>query len=154
MAEKVYNAWGTAVRLSWSVPRATRCYLVDHALCPDVSSARVDILAKFVGFFRSLRESSSPEVAFMAYLVGRDLRTTTGRNLRLIAEETMLDPWTVSPYLVKKALLGKATEIPEGDSWRIPYLRLLLEQRQSAHYGGYEEEETRLNELINALCIN
>ena len=154
MAEKVYNAWGTAVRLSWSVPRATRSYLVDHVLSPDVSSARVDILAKFVGFFRSLRESSTPEVAFMAYLVGRDLRTTTGRNLRLIAEETMLDPWTVSPYLVKKALLGKATEIPEGDSWRIPYLRLLLEQRQSAHYGGYEEEETRLNELINALCIN
>ena len=145
MAEKVYSAWGTAGCLSWSVPRATRSYLVDHVLCPDVSSARVDILAKFVGFFRSLRESSSPEVAFMAYLVGRDLRTT---NLRLIAEETMLDPWTVSPYLVKKILLEKATEIPEGDSWRIPYLRLLLEQRQSAHYRGYEKEETRLSELI------
>ena len=85
-------------------------------------------LAKFVGFFRSLRESLSPEVVFMAYLVGRDLRTTTGRNLRLIAEETMLDPWTVSQYLVKKVLLKKATEIPEGDSWMIPYRSLLLKQ--------------------------
>ena len=59
----------------------------------------------------------------MAYLVGRDLRTTTGRNLRLIA-----DPWTVSQYLVKKVLLEKATEIPEGDSWMIPYRSLLLKQ--------------------------
>ena len=90
----------------------------------------------------------------MAYFVGRDLRTTTGRNLRLIAEESGLNPWISSSSQVKKALSEQVSDIPEEDTWRIPYLELLLEQRQVAHYGGYEDEESRLSELINSLCIN
>ena len=45
-------------------------------------------------------------------------------------------------------------DVPAGDYWRPGYLALLLEQRQEAHYGGYQEEEDRLNELIESLCIN
>ena len=55
---------------------------------------------------------------------------------------------------VKKVLSGKKAEIPENDAWRISYLGLLLDQRQAAHYGGFEEELKRLSEMINSLCIN
>ena len=154
MANQVYNAWGTATRLSWGVPRATRSYLVDNVLCPELTSVKDDILAKYSGFFKGLRLSSSPEVSFMAYQVGRDLRTTTGRNLRFISEESGLDPWTASAAMVKKALSEKVSAVPEGDAWRLPYLGLLLEQRQFAHYAGHGEEETRLSNLINSLSIN
>ena len=104
MSEQVYNAWGIGIRLAWDVPRATRSYLVDHVLSPGVSSVRVDILSKFVGFFRALLSSTSPEVSFMAYLVGRDQRTTNGRNLRLIRDASGLDPWFNSARDVKKVL--------------------------------------------------
>ena len=80
MANQVYNSWGTAVRLTWSVPRATRSYLVEQVLSPGLTSVRTDILAKYVGFFRNLRISPSHEVSFMAQLVSRDLRSVTGRN--------------------------------------------------------------------------
>ena len=90
----------------------------------------------------------------MAYQVGRDLRTTTGRNLRFILDETGLNSWIISSREVKKVLSGKKTEISEFDAWRIPYLGLLLDRRQAAHYGGYEEEENKLSEMINSLCIN
>ena len=107
MAQQVYNSWGTAVKLAWSVPRATRSYMVEHVLCPDLTSVRVDILSKYVGFFRSLRTSPSSEVSFMAHMVGRDLRTVTGRNLRLVQDESGLCPWQDSSGRVKKVLTSK-----------------------------------------------
>ena len=54
MANQVYNAWGTATRLTWGVPRATRSYLVDNVLCPELTSVKDDNLAKYVGFSKSL----------------------------------------------------------------------------------------------------
>ena len=90
----------------------------------------------------------------MAHQVERDLRTTTGENLRTIFEESGIDPWAVSAASVKKELSEKVTAIPDGDEWRLPYMGLLLEQRQALHYGGHSEEENRLSELVNSLCIN
>jgi hypothetical protein len=43
---------------------------------------------------------------------------------------------------------------PIVDEWRVSYLTLLLEQRQTAHYGGMEEEDERLTSLIESMCIN
>ena len=88
MATQVYNSWWTGVRLAWEVPRATRGYLVQHVLCGGLTSAKVDILSRYVGFFRGLRHSPSPEVSVMACLVGKDLRTVTGRNMHLIRRES------------------------------------------------------------------
>ena len=156
MATQVYNSWWTGVRLAWDVPRATRGYLVQHVLCGGLTSAKVDILSRFVGFFRGLRHSPCPEVSVMAYHVGRDLRTVTGRNLHLIRRESGLDPWEETPAAIKKVLAEKEENLatPIVDEWRVPYLTLLLEQRQTAHYGGMEEEEERLTGLIESLCIN
>ena len=43
----MYNSWTTAVKLTWNVPRATRTYLVQKVLAAVLSSARVDILARY-----------------------------------------------------------------------------------------------------------
>ena len=75
-----------------------------NVLCPDMTSAKVDILAKYSNFFRGLRSSPSTEVAFMANLMGRDLRSVTGRKLRMLRDETGLDPWTASAASLKKEL--------------------------------------------------
>ena len=154
MANQVYNSWGTAVRLTWSVARATRRYLVEQVLSPGLTSVRTDILAKYVGFFRNLRISPSHEVSFMAHLVGRDLRSVTWRNLRMVEDETGLSPWLQTAAKVKQALASVKEDVPAGDHWRPSYLALLPEQRQEAHYGGYQEEEDRIKGLIESLCIN
>ena len=154
MANQVYNSWGTAVRLTWSVPRATRSYLVEQVLSPDITSVRTDILAKYVGFFQSLKVSPSYEVSFMAHLISRDLRSVTGRNLKMVEDETGLSPWRQTPAKFKKALASVKEDVPATDHWRPGYLGLLLEQRQEAHYGGHQEEEDRINGLIESLCIN
>ena len=136
-AGQVFNAWTTAVKLAWGVPRATRSYLVQQVLVPGVSSARADILARYGGFYRGLRKSPSCEVAVMANLAGRDIRSTTGRNLAYLQECSGLDPWVFGSARLKEEILkNEAVEVPPLDEWRISYLRNLLEQRQMLHCMG------------------
>ena len=154
-AGQVFNAWTTAVKLAWGVPRATRSYLVQQVLTPGVSSARADILARFAGFFRALRKSPSSEVSVMANLVGRDLRSTTGRNLAYLQDCSGLDPWVFGSDRLKVEVTKKeAVDVPAVDEWRIPYLRKLLEQKQMLHYMGDKESEVSVTKLIDSLCIN
>ena len=154
-ASQVFNSWTTGVRLTWGVPRATRSYLVQKVLDSGLTSARVDILARFAGFFQSLRKSPSYEVAVMAGLAGRDIRTTTGKNLKLLEELSGLDPWVFGSGRMKQELVKAETvEVPEQDLWRVDYLARLLEERQVLHYGGDREGEERVAALIDSLCVN
>ena len=112
------------------------------------------ILAKYIGFFQSLRLSPSHDVSFMANLISRDLCSVTGRNLRMVEDETGLSPWVQTPARFKETLASVKEDVPAADHWRLGYLALLLEQRQEAHYGGYQEEEERIDGLIESLCLN
>ena len=154
-AGQVFNSWTTAIKLAWGVPRGTRTYLVQQVLAPGITSAKVDILARFGGFFRSLRKSPSHEVAVMANLVGRDLRSTTGKNLALLRDSSGLDPWVFGSARLKEELDKNLTaDIPPQDQWRVRYLGRLLEQRQVKHYMGDKEGALQTQGLIDSLCVN
>jgi hypothetical protein len=154
-ARQVFNSWKTAVKLAWEVPRGTRTYLVQRVLSSGVMSARCDILARYGNFYRSLRKSPSYEVSVMANLAGRDLRSSTGRNLKLLEEYTGINPWVFGSARLKEELLKwEMVETPDQDRWRVEYLFKLLGQRQVSHYNGDEDEEKRIAVLIDSLCVN
>ena len=141
--------------LAWGVPRATHTYLVQQCLAPGATSARAEVLARFAGFYNGLRNSPSPEVRTVALLCGRDLRTTTGSNIRVVEEASGLSVWTSTTAQVRRAVRQKETvTVPPGDYWRLPYLRRLLEQRLQYHYRGDKEQESRVQSLIDSLCVN
>ena len=153
-AGQVFSSWNTGIRLVWDVPRATRTYLVQQLLNCGVTSARVDILARYGGFLRSLRMSPCQEVRVMANLATRDVRSVTGSNARLLENTSGLNPWEFGSSRLKEELQKKETvDVPELDSWRVRYLASLLEQRQVVHYNVDEEELERLSDLIESLCI-
>ena len=154
-AAQIYNAWSTAVKLSWHVPRATRTYLVQKVLSSGITSAKVDILARYANFFRGLRKSPSPEVAVMANIAGRDIRSTTGRNMKLLEEASGMDPWIFDSSRLKVELAIRETvEVPEQDRWRVKYLDKLMKEKQENHYMGEVEQVKKLSDLIDSLCIN
>ena len=152
LAEQVYCAWNTCIKLAWHVPRGTHTYFVDRLLSCDISHIKTDMLAKYVNFFSSLRKSPSMEVSVLANIVARDIRTTTGSNLALIREVTVLDPWSCSSGQVRKVLGEVESEVPAQDQWRIAYLEKLLAQRGEWHY--QLKDTTELTELIDSLCVN
>ena len=134
-AIQVYNSWNTAVKLAWDCPRQTKTFLVQQVLSCGISSARTDILARFVTFFRGLRTSASMEIRVLANLMGRDFQSTTGRNLRAVSTASGLDPWLVSPCMVKAAVSVKEqVEVLPQEKWRSEYLSSLLRQTQEAKY--------------------
>jgi hypothetical protein len=154
-AKQVYSAWNHTVRLIWGCPLWTRTYFVQQLLCCGQTSAKVDILSRYVKFFHSLRHSASHEVQVLCRYLARDMQSVTGKNLQLVHDLTNLDPWTTSYGKLKAALVtAEMVEVPQQDKWRLPYLCPLLAQRSEAHSSALEAEETRLDELIHSLVTN
>ena len=112
------------------------------------SSARVDILARYGTFF-------SYEVVVLANIVGRDVRSTTGSNLKLLEKSSGLNPWIYSSARLKMELIeNEKVEVPNQDSWRVSYLCKLIEQKQNFHYLGEQSMVHQVSDLIDCLCIN
>ena len=154
-AMQVYRAWSTAVKHVWGCPQWTRSFLMQQVLSCGFTSAKVEILSRYVRFFRSLLCSTSKEVRVLSRLYARDVRSVTGKNLYYIAEITGLNPWVVPYSGLQAALIDEDTvQVPEQDRWRVPYLCSLLRQRGEAHHMAMEEEKQRLTELINSLVAN
>ena len=87
----------------------------------------------------------------MANLVGRDVRTTTGRNLAFLEDCSGLDPWIYGSDRLKTEILKKEVkEPPPMDQWRIKYLKDLLEQRIRLYYMGDREGVESVNQLIDS----
>ena len=154
-AMQVYKAWNTTVKLAWGCPQWTRTYLMQQVLCCGHTSARVDILCRYVKFFHSLRRSASKEVQVLSRLFARDVQSVTGKNLDYIAESSGLNPWTVQQAKLRAALVAEEVVlVPLQDRWRVPYLCSLLSQRGEAYKLAMEEDEKRLTELIDSLVKN
>ena len=127
-------------------------YFVDRLLSFGISHVSDNILARYVTFLKSLRESPSEEVSVLVHLVSRDIQTTTGNNLHLIRDLSGLDPWACTSKEVKEVLGGRLREVPEQDMWRLPYLSKLLEQRGELHHRMMDTSE--VTELIDSICEN
>jgi len=105
-------------------------------------SARVDILGRYLGFYRSLLSSPSREVTILARIVAKDIRSTTAKNLRLLELETDGMTWSASNPAVKKKLLQNGS------------LGGLLEQRDQLRYAGQEDhaQVELIQSLVDSLC--
>ena len=69
----------------------------------------------------------------MANYTARDLRTTTGKNLRVVREASGLDP-VKSSWLKLKAAIASREQVvvPPQDQWRLKYIWTLLGRVQEA----------------------
>ena len=91
----------------------------------------------------------------MVNIAGRDIRSTTGRNMKLLEEASGMDPWIFDSSRLKVELAIRETvEVPEPDRWRVKYLDKLMKEKQENHYMGEVEQVKKLSDLIDSLCIN
>ena len=94
----------------------------------------MDILARYAKFARGLLVSPSMEVAVMAGVAKRDIRSVTGSNLALLKMETGVDPLHGSMSQLKTKLYMKRASPSDLDRWRVEYLGKLLAERGEAFY--------------------
>ena len=100
------NCWGITVKDVWAGPRATHRVYARWLSGPH-PSFREDLLARWVKFYQSLYTSPSPELAVIARVAARDLRSTAGANNRLILDTTGLDAATATSQQVRCELRAR-----------------------------------------------
>ena len=150
-AQKFTRCWNTTVKNVWGLSRATHTATVRWLASPH-TSLREDLLARWVKFFQSLLNSSSPEVATIARVAAGDLRTTTGSNNYVITQ-LGLSASTAAAAEVREKLRQIEPEESEEQMARLGLLLELLEQRGVSYYAG-EEKDDDVNDIIDFLCTN
>ena len=73
------------------------------------------MVGRFIGFFRSLLISKSPEVQIVANMLGRSALSTTGSNLLKIQIETGHDPRVDDKWKIKNSVTR--AEVPLQDAF-------------------------------------
>ena len=84
----------------------------------------------------------------LASIADKDVGSTMGKNLRNIQQEFNMCPWKNTDNAFKKVY--KDYPVPEEDSWRLPFLRKLLEQRREMM--TCEEDTSTISSLVDSLC--
>ena len=148
MAGQVYRSWNTCVKLVWDVPRSTHNYFVEHLLAKDFASVKEKIFSQYTRFVQKLRQSTSKEVRILQNIVKNDVRSVTGRNCLMLAQEFDIDPNTVGSQKFKD--LYQCYGIPGQDLWRISILDTLLQNRYEMTACG--EDTDVVSGLIQSLC--
>ena len=148
-AEQYYRCWNTCVKLCWDVPRSTHTYFVDHLLAKDFRTIRQQMLARYVGFYRSLLSSPCKEVAVISRIVGLNASTNTGSNLLNMRIETGVNVMT-TPISKVKEILNAPAMIPDTDRWRLPLLVEYVQIRDELNTCC--EDTKTIDELIDSLC--
>ena len=152
VASKVYSAWDTALKLTWSCLRNTRTFLLQQVLTCGNTSAKTNIMARYCKFSMGLRQSISKEVRLLFNLMARDLQSTTAKNIKFVESAACCNLWTVNQSELKlKIHLGQLVTIPPRDLWRVDYLSSLLKQFSGAKYLAQAERMSYIQELINSL---
>ena len=148
-ASMAWRCWDRAVKLAWRVPLSTHRYTVANLLSVEFLSLRQKLLPQYLGFFKSLICSASTEVQFVANIVARDVRTNTGRNLRLIQEEFSVNPWLTTAQQLREKY--PTIEVPPDQEWVLPKLAAALDERLEREGEGEEGEEMEyLDFVINS----
>ena len=105
-------------------------------LCGGLSSIRVDVMGRYVKFFKRLQHSASMEVRVMVAIAARDVRGTTGSNLAQLSAETGLDLWTTTSGRVREVLQEQEPVPSQRDKWWVPYMATLLRDSGNQYYQG------------------
>ena len=144
-ALKAFRAWNTTIKMSHSLPRQTRTYLVDHLLSYSLPSVQQLITRRFVQFVQTLTSSSNPVIWQLANLAVTTVRSTTGRNVSDIREEYGLDPLVTN----KRHFFSRQADVPEGNEENIELLDYLLYFRSKENDADIVSE---LNDIIFDIC--
>ena len=145
-----FNAYTSCIRRIYRLPVSTHTFLVEGHLAAGFTPLRNLVLGRYPAFYQKLTRGPSAEVAVMAEVSSRDARTVTAANIRHLNCLTKLDCATESSLLVKRAL--PVTEVPEGESWRIGLLDILLRQRSELEKDG--KDSKRVNAMLASLCYS
>ena len=141
--EKLFKSWNVAVRQAFRVHRCTHRYLIEPI--SGTVHPKVELLARFVTFYKSLKNSTKLGLRLLVRLAERDGRTIMGKTLnRLSLLCSINDIMQLTSRHVKKNLAYHP--VPIGELWRISIVKELIH----SDLEGFSNEE--IIEMKDFIC--
>ena len=143
------NAYNRSMRVLFNLPLQTH-----RNLLPVVTQQKQifsTLISRFLGFVDKVRKSHKIVPKLFFNHIKRDVRSTTGKNLRRI----MLDLGKDDISEIRKKEVGNIyhNNIKPDKSWRVNILKELLDVRENlVEVDGIEHEE--ITEIINFICTS
>ena len=148
--ERLYKSWNVAMRLIFEVSRCTHRYLIEtmsQSLHPKTM-----LCSRYVGFYKSLIQSSKLSVRILAKLSEGDQRTVLGRTLFTLCRlSNVLTSNLLTCQLVKKNV--KYFDVPEAEDWRVDMVGELLKLRkETLSLPGFNPDE--IQDILDYVCTD
>ena len=132
---KVVGAWNTSHRILFRLPRTTHRYLIEPL--SERPHIMISIWKRFHKFCSSIESSKKLTLRHIYHLIKNDCRTTTGKNIRNIMLKTKAG---TAPYCV----------IPDGEIWRVPLIRELLDIKSGRMTSEFATED--IESILELAC--
>ena len=132
---KVVGAWNTSHRILFRLPRTTHRYLIEPL--SERPHIMILIWKRFHKFCSSIESSKKFTLRHIYHLIKNDCRTTTGKNIRNMMLKTNAG---TAPYYV----------IPDGEIWRVPLIRELLDIKSGRMTSEFATEE--IESILELAC--
>ena len=145
----VENSWNRSMRIMMELPLRTHRYLLE----PVVREIHLKLLlAKlFLGFINQIEKSPKSCMVQLLNNVKYDVRSTTGKNLRMLmflTQRSNVDEICREDY--KKIDYHK---INESEQWRISIIEEIIDIKYNQlDVEGFEAEE--IEEILNFVCTS
>ena len=145
--EKFFTSWNVAIRHCFGVSMRTHRYLIEEI--SESFHPQVMMSSRFVSFHSSLISSDKFPVRFLARIKENDQRSVHAQNLAIIGKKC--GEKFPSKKLVKQKL--KYFPIPEGQRWRVPIIRELLDCKNGAKELS-DFSSTEIEDMLDFLCTS
>ena len=147
---KYLRCWNIQIRLAYKVSYATHCNIVENVLCKGHPSLKKQIYSRYPKFVKSLLQSTSREVRFLAAVVLNDQRSLLCRNISYLNDLCKINVLTVSKPQMKQSI----PKLPPVEPWRESLLSKLLQIRFNKEYFVNNISKKQNDQWIESLCIS
>ena len=147
---KYLRCWNIQIRLAYKVSYATHCNIVENVLSKGHPSLKKQIYSRYPKFVKSLLQSTSREVRFLAAVVLNDQRSLLCRNISYLNDLCKINVLTVSKPQMKQSI----PKLPPVEPWRESLLSKLLQIRFNKEYFVNNISKKQNDQWIESLCIS
>ena len=132
----IINSWSVSVRQMWNLPRETHRIFIEPL---GGTHAKTMLFTRFHKFVQSIMKGKKAAPIYLLETIKKNTQTITGRNIRLILNETekrKIEDVTIEDLKDKI----KLKEIPENEIWKVNFIKELTDVKQNILFISSSED--------------
>ena len=110
------------MRIAYDLPRESRTFFIEPI--SETTHVKQKLFKRFIKFHETLGNCDKPHVKYLRNIQKNDLRSTFGKNVRVITHELGVE--TIESAVINDYVYSP---IPQDEEWKVILLKECLEMR-------------------------